>query len=135
MSKRKFQATLKGELKSVDGVKFRQEFIIGRTTNGDEIIRSIYGKSLEHILIRAEEHFSLRVILPQSDIDETPKPRERGTGSVFRRADGRWTARFYLGQKNGKRDVKVFYGYSEAEVVEKLEEFRAARLGGGTSRG
>lgn len=135
MSKRQYQATLKGELKSLDGVKFRQEFIIGRKKNGDEIIRAIYGKSLEHIISRAEELFSLRVMLPQSENDETPMPRERGTGSVFKRADGRWTARLYLGQKNGKRSLKVFYGYTQKEVVDKLEEFRAARLEGGTSRG
>jgi hypothetical protein len=43
--------------------------------------------------------------------------RAKGEGSVFKRKDGRWQARYQAG---GKR--KYIYGKSRAEVANKLNE-------------
>lgn len=51
--------------------------------------------------------------------------RGRKEGSIFKRADGRWSAQLDLGYAGGKRNRKVFYGHTRAEVSKKLDEARA----------
>lgn len=49
--------------------------------------------------------------------------REKGTGGISQRKDGYWVGRYDAGTKpNGKRDVRVVYGKSEAEARRKLRE-------------
>ncbi len=48
------------------------------------------------------------------------KSRGRNEGSIFRRADGRWSATVSLGYRNGRRWRKMLYGKTRAEVAEKL---------------
>ena len=51
--------------------------------------------------------------------------REYGSGSISKRKDGSWTARFTIGvNENGKPKIKAFYGKSEREVRKKLNDFK-----------
>lgn len=60
----------------------------------------------------------------------TGRRRGHGEGSVFQRADGRWSAVLDLGWANGKRVRRTVYGRSRAEVVRKLGELqRLLQLG------
>lgn len=47
--------------------------------------------------------------------------RAHGTGAIFRRADGRWSAEVDVGFVGGKRQRKTLYGRTKAEVVQKLK--------------
>ena len=52
--------------------------------------------------------------------------RGRAEGSIFERADGRWSAEVSLGYDgNGKRVRKTVYGSTKAEVAEKLRKLQA----------
>lgn len=46
--------------------------------------------------------------------------RGSNEGSIYKRADGRWTASINLGYEDGKRRRKAFYGATRREVAEKL---------------
>lgn len=46
--------------------------------------------------------------------------RQRGEGSIYRRADGQWVAMLDLGHQSGKRRRKAIYGKTQREVVRKL---------------
>ena len=49
--------------------------------------------------------------------------REKGTGSITQRKDGRWVGRFDIGiNDNGTRHIKYVYGKSEREAKRKLQE-------------
>ena len=50
------------------------------------------------------------------------KGRRRGRkeGSIYRRADGRWTAVVSVGYRSGKRKRKQLYGKTREEVQRKL---------------
>jgi integrase len=48
--------------------------------------------------------------------------RGSGEGNIYQRADGRWEARIQLGYAHGRRRRKSFYGYTRAEVQEKLTQ-------------
>ena len=39
-----------------------------------------------------------------------------GEGSVYQRADGRWSAQLDMGWRNGKRQRKLIYGPTRREV-------------------
>ncbi|MGH8898779.1 MAG: hypothetical protein ACRDZ4_17590 [Egibacteraceae bacterium] len=52
------------------------------------------------------------------------KRRAHGTGSIYRRKDGRWAGAVDLGWANGKRRRPCVYGKTEAEVVAKLQELQ-----------
>jgi hypothetical protein len=123
-ARKKIQSSSQRRNKKIYGDKYRQEFIIGKNSENKEILKIIYGNSLEHILKRAREEFSIKIIQEIPEQNSEYQLRRKGTGSVFLRKDGRWTARFYISQKNGKRNVKVFYGDTEEEVVQKLDAFR-----------
>jgi integrase len=47
--------------------------------------------------------------------------RGHNEGSIYQRADGRWTAAIHVGFKNGKRQRKYIYGKTRREVAEKLK--------------
>jgi integrase len=47
--------------------------------------------------------------------------RLRGSGSIFQRKDGRWAGSVDLGFANGKRQRKVVYGKTAAEVQSKMD--------------
>ena len=48
--------------------------------------------------------------------------REKGTGSVCKRKDGRWQSRVILGvNQDGKPDRKYFYGNTKGEAIWKME--------------
>lgn len=49
------------------------------------------------------------------------KRRADGTGTIYRRKDGRWAAAVDLGWQDGKRRRAYVYGKTEAEVVAKLQ--------------
>ena len=49
-----------------------------------------------------------------------PKRRAKGAGSVFRRADGRWSGSVDLNGAIGSRARKVVYGASKKEVEERI---------------
>ena len=49
-----------------------------------------------------------------------PKRRAKGAGSVFRRADGRWSGSVDLGGAMGGNHRKVVYGSSKKEVEERI---------------
>ena len=56
--------------------------------------------------------------------------RGHGEGSIYRRADGRWTAAVDLGWSSGRRRRKVVYGATRREVAGKLATLiRAHREG------
>lgn len=48
------------------------------------------------------------------------KRRNRGEGSIFERADGRWCGQINLGWRDGKRARKCVYGGSAGEVRELM---------------
>lgn len=48
------------------------------------------------------------------------KRRGRGEGTIFQRADGRWTGEVSLGYRAGQRTRKQVYGPTRAEVSRKL---------------
>lgn len=48
--------------------------------------------------------------------------RPRNDGHIRQRVDGRWEARIDLGWKNGKRLCRSFYGKTEQEVRQSLDE-------------
>lgn len=51
--------------------------------------------------------------------------RDHGTGGIYKRKDGTYTARIQVGKRsNGRPNKKAFYGKTEAEVKRKLREFR-----------
>ncbi len=52
--------------------------------------------------------------------------REPGSGSVFKRADGRWVAQVLLDYKDGKARYKTSYARSEKDAVAKLNQAIAA---------
>lgn len=55
----------------------------------------------------------------------TAKKRSYGEGSVTKRKDGRWVARFSLGtQENGRPKIKCLYGATRLEAQRKLKEFK-----------
>jgi integrase len=52
--------------------------------------------------------------------DRASKRRGAGEGSIYRRADGKWTGSINLGWEDGKRHRRVVYGRSQAEVRDKV---------------
>jgi integrase len=56
--------------------------------------------------------------------------RTKGTGSVFRRRDGRWSGHVDLGWSNGRLQRKVIYGASRKEVEDRLRAFGDSVAGG-----
>lgn len=59
------------------------------------------------------------------------KRRGRNEGSVFQRADGRWSASVTVGvNANGRRVRKVVYGATKGEAQEKLLRLQSAKLDG-----
>lgn len=48
--------------------------------------------------------------------------RSNGEGSIYRRADGRWTAAHYVLQSNGGRIRRAVYGKTRKEVADRLSE-------------
>lgn len=60
--------------------------------------------------------------------------RGNNEGSVYKRADGRWTASVTVGtDENGKRIRKVFYGKTKTEVAMKMSTAVSERLVGGSA--
>lgn len=55
-------------------------------------------------------------------MQQAPHKKRRGAneGSIYKRADGRWTAAITLGYKNGKLQRKQFYGKTREDVSKKL---------------
>jgi len=51
-----------------------------------------------------------------------PKRRAKGAGSVFRRADGRWSGSVDLGESSARHRRKVVYGNSKKEVEERVRQ-------------
>ncbi|HEX2894603.1 MAG TPA: tyrosine-type recombinase/integrase [Marmoricola sp.] len=54
-------------------------------------------------------------------------PRRRaanGSGSIWKRRDGRWTAALYVTEADGRRVRQTYYGRSRTEVEAKLVEVR-----------
>lgn len=56
--------------------------------------------------------------------------RTKGTGSVFRRQDGRWSGHVDLGWSNGRLQRKVVYGESRKDVEDRLRAFADSVAGG-----
>jgi hypothetical protein len=52
--------------------------------------------------------------------------RGNSEGSLYRRKDGRWTASVDLGQADGRRRRKSFYGRTRQEVAHKLQAAQRA---------
>ncbi len=51
--------------------------------------------------------------------------RGAGEGSIYKRADGRWTGSVQTGvDANGKRRRQVVYGVTRSAALEKLDELR-----------
>ena len=50
------------------------------------------------------------------------RKRDNGDGSIYRRKDGRWAGGVQVGFKDGRRAMKVVYGKSRAEVLEKVRD-------------
>ena len=50
------------------------------------------------------------------------RKRDNGDGSIYRRSDGRWAGTVQVGFKNGRRAMKVVYGKTRPEVVQKVRE-------------
>jgi integrase len=53
------------------------------------------------------------------------KRRGHGEGAIYRRADGRWTGAIDLGWQDGKRQRKVVYGRTRAEVLGALRRVQS----------
>jgi integrase len=47
-----------------------------------------------------------------------------GEGTVYKRADGRWTAQVYVDQSDGTRKHRTLYGRTRREVEDKMLELR-----------
>lgn len=59
------------------------------------------------------------------------RKRSNGEGTLRKRADGRWESAITIGYKSdGKPDRKYFYGKTQKEVKEKVEEWRAQQKTG-----
>ncbi len=58
------------------------------------------------------------------------RKRGAGEGNIYQRSDGRWHARLSLGQGNGKRIRKSYYGATQAAVEEELLKARAKQSQG-----
>lgn len=58
------------------------------------------------------------------------KRRGAGEGLVRQRADGRWEARLSLGWRDGKRVRRSYFGATQAEVLEKLDQAKHNRRNG-----
>ena len=58
------------------------------------------------------------------------KHREAGSGSVTKRADGRWQGQYTSGRdpKTGKLRRHTIYGKTQKEVAEKLRAVTSSRL-------
>lgn len=56
--------------------------------------------------------------------------RTKGTGSIFRRRDGRWSGHVDLGWSNGRLQRKVVYGTSRKAVEDRLRAFADSVAGG-----
>jgi len=56
--------------------------------------------------------------------------RGNSEGSIYERADGRWTASIDLGYSGGRRRRKAFYGATRREVADKLTAALRARQQG-----
>jgi integrase len=56
--------------------------------------------------------------------------RGSNEGSIYRRADGRWTASIDLGYSGGRRRRKAFYGATRRDVADKLTAALRARQQG-----
>ena len=56
--------------------------------------------------------------------------RGNSEGSIYRRADGRWTASIDLGHSGGRRRRKAFYGATRQEVARKLQAAQHALADG-----
>jgi len=54
----------------------------------------------------------------------TRRRKAAGDGSIYKRSDGRWCATVTLGHEDGKRLRRSFYGRSQAEVREALQQAR-----------
>lgn len=62
------------------------------------------------------------------------KKRGAGEGTIFRRADGRWSGTISIGfRPDGRRDRRTVYGASQTEVQKKLDELKGQRKGGSAS--
>lgn len=55
------------------------------------------------------------------------KRNARGSGSIGKRKDGRWSGRYVVKLPNGQRKVKAVYGKTQGEVREKLAQCIARR--------
>jgi integrase len=53
------------------------------------------------------------------------KRRGSGEGSIFKRSDGKWVASVDLGWKAGKRQRKVLYGKTRADVATRLRQLQS----------
>jgi len=61
-------------------------------------------------------------------VDAMAKKRATGEGNIYQREDGRWVGRLSLGKDSaGKRQRKVVYGRTQAEVLSKLDSMREQR--------
>lgn len=58
--------------------------------------------------------------------------RQHGEGSLFKRKDGRWVAQLELPPKNGRRNLKPFYGATADEAMEKRQRFKDSQREGFT---
>ena len=57
--------------------------------------------------------------------------REKGTGNVYMRSNGKWVGRLNVGKKsNGSPAIKYFSGKSEAEVKRKIREYNKSGING-----
>ena len=71
-------------------------------------MQNLTGTSTQEISVRTKSH-----------------RKTNGEGSVFQRADGRWSAKIQIGTKeNGKPLVKSFYGKKRKDAVEKLDRYK-----------
>jgi integrase len=55
--------------------------------------------------------------------------RSNGEGTITRRKDGRWEARYYVPTLNGTKR-KTIYGKTQAEVRDKLTKALSDRIDG-----
>ncbi|MGI8757138.1 MAG: tyrosine-type recombinase/integrase [Acidimicrobiales bacterium] len=53
--------------------------------------------------------------------------RAHGEGSIFERADGRWSVQLDMGVVDGKRSRSTAYAASQAEAVQRLKEMQRKR--------
>ena len=73
-------------------------------------------------LSEGQEKSSIEGQIADEEEKKVPR-REKGTGGITQRKDGRWVGRFDAGVKaDGKRDVRVVYGKTKPECKRKLKE-------------